>query len=69
MLLRAFQLKRSGGLVNVELPEGGLLFGFALYDQKGMPCVSFGYQTEAKAIAGRDHVVAALNGAQEVLCG
>jgi hypothetical protein len=46
-----------------------LLFGFALYDQKGMPCVSFGYQTEAKAIAGRDHVVAALNGAQEVLCG
>jgi hypothetical protein len=38
-----------------------------------MPCVSFGYQTEAKAkakaIAGRDHVVAALNGAQEVLCG
>ena len=27
---------------NVELLEGGLLFGFALYDQKGMPCVSFG---------------------------
>ena len=27
---------------NVELLEGGLLFGFALNDQKGMPCVSFG---------------------------
>ncbi len=27
---------------NVELLEGGLLFGFVLYDQKGRPCVSFG---------------------------
>ena len=53
----------------VELLEGGLLYGFVLYDQRGRPSVSFGYQTEAKAIAGRDHVVAALNGAQEVLCG
>jgi hypothetical protein len=62
-------MEKKWRVSNVELLEGGLLFGFALYDQKGMPCVSFGYQTEAKAIAGRDHVVAALNGAQEVLCG
>jgi hypothetical protein len=54
---------------DVELLEGGLLFGFALYDQHGLPCVSFGYQTEAKANAGRNHVMAALNGAEEVLCG
>jgi hypothetical protein len=53
----------------VQLLEGGLLYGFMLYDQKARPRVSVGYQTEAKAIAGRDHVVAALNGAQEVLCG
>jgi hypothetical protein len=62
-------IEKKWRVSNVELLEGGLLFGFALYDQKGIPCVSFGYQTEAKAIAGRDHVVAALNGAQEVLCG
>jgi hypothetical protein len=68
-------IEKKWRVSNVELLEGGLLFGFALYDQKGMPCVSFGYQTEAKAkakakaIAGRDHGVAALNGAQEVLCG
>ena len=53
----------------VQLLEGGLLYGFMLYDQKARPSVSVGYRTEAKAIAGRDHVVAALNGAQEVLCG
>jgi hypothetical protein len=62
-------MEKKWRVSNVELLEGGLLFGFALYDQKGMPCGSFGYQTEAKAIAGRDHAVAALSGAQEVLCG
>ena len=40
---------------DVQLLEGGLLFGFALYDQKGLPCVSLGYLTKAKADAGRDH--------------
>ena len=49
--------------------KAGWLFGFALYDERGLPCVSFGYQTEAKANAGRDHVVAALTGVEEVLCG
>ena len=52
---------------DVELLEGGLLFGFVLYDQKGLPCVSLGYWTHAKAKASRDHVVAALNGVEEVL--
>jgi hypothetical protein len=51
----------------IELLEGGLLFGFVLYDQKGRRCVSLGYQSEAKAKAARDHVVAALNAAEEVL--
>ena len=44
----------------VELLEGGLLFGFVLYDQKGRPCVSFGYADDKKANVGRDHVAAAL---------
>ena len=54
---------------DVQLLEGGLLFGFALYDQKGLPCVSLGYPTKAKADVGRDHLVAALKGAEEVLGG
>ena len=54
---------------DVQLLEGGLLFGFALYDQKGMPCVSLGYRTKARADAGRDRLVAALKGAEEVLGG
>ena len=29
--------------------EGGPLFGFVLYDQKGRPCVSFGYADDKKA--------------------
>jgi hypothetical protein len=69
MLLRAFQWKRSGGLVTSSCLKAGCFSGSRSTIKKGMPCVSFGYQTEAKAIAGRDHVVAALNGAQEVLCG
>ena len=37
--------------VNIELLEGGLLFGFALYDQHGPAVpVSLGYQTEAKKL-------------------
>ena len=51
----------------IELLEDGILFGFVLYDQKGRPCVSFGYRSEATAKAARDHVVAALNAAEEVL--
>ena len=62
-------MEKKWRVSDVELLEGGLLFGFALYDQHGLPCVSFGYQTEAKANAGRNHVMAALNGAEEVLCG
>jgi hypothetical protein len=52
---------------NVELLEGGLLFGFVLYDQKGRPSVSFGYADDKKANVGRDHVAAALKEAEEVL--
>jgi hypothetical protein len=52
---------------NVELLEGGLLFGFLLYDQKGRPCVSFGYADRAKASLGRNHVAAALKEAEQVL--
>jgi hypothetical protein len=42
--------------------KAGCFLGF----RHGLPCVSFGYQTEAKANAGRNHVMAALNGAEEV---
>jgi hypothetical protein len=52
---------------NVELLEGGLLFGFVLYDQKGRPSVSFGYADDKKANVGRDYVAAALKEAEEVL--
>ena len=62
-------MEKKWRVSDVELLEGGLLFGFALDGQQGLPCVSFGYRTEAKANAGRNHVMAALNGAEEVLCG
>jgi hypothetical protein len=42
----------------VELLEGGLLYGFVLYDQRGTPSVSFGYSDRAKAKLGRNHVAA-----------
>ena len=51
----------------VELLEGGLLFGFVLYDQKGRPCVSFGYADDKKANVGRNHVAAALKDAEQIL--
>ena len=51
----------------VELLEGGLLFGFVLYDQRGRPSVSFGYAERAKANVSRNHVVAALKDAEQVL--
>ena len=52
---------------HVELLEGGLLFGLVLYDEKGRPCVSFGYSGRAKADLGRNHVAAALKDAEQVL--
>jgi hypothetical protein len=60
-------MEKKWRVSQVELLEGGLLFGFGLYDQRGRPCVSLGYQTEAEANAGRKHVVAALKGVNEVL--
>jgi hypothetical protein len=62
-------MEKKWRLRHVELLDGGLLSGFALYDQMGLPCVSLGYRTEAKANESRDHVVAALNGVEEVLGG
>jgi hypothetical protein len=52
---------------SVELLEGGLLFGFVLYDQKGRPSVSLGYANDKKADVGRNHLAAALKEAEEVL--
>jgi hypothetical protein len=51
----------------VELLEGGLFYGFVLYDQKGRPSVSFGCADRAKAKLGRNHVAAALTGVEQVL--
>ena len=50
----------------VELLEGGLLYGFVLYDQRGRPSASFGYADCAKAKLGRNHVAAALKDAEQV---
>ena len=52
---------------HVELLEGGLLFGLVLCDEKGRPCVSFGYSGRAKADLSRNHVAAALKDAEQVL--
>jgi hypothetical protein len=54
---------------DVALVERGRLFDFAIYDQRGLPCVSLGYRTEAEASAGRKNVLAALDGVEEVLGG
>jgi hypothetical protein len=62
-------MEKKWRVSQVELLEGGLLFGFALYDQKGKPCVSLGYLTEAAANASREYVVAALKGVEEILGG
>ena len=51
----------------VELLEGGLLYGFVLYDQRGRPSASFGYADRQKAKLGRNHVAAALKDAEQVL--
>jgi hypothetical protein len=60
-------MEKKWRVSQVELLEGGQLFGFALYDQKGRACVSLGYRSEAEATLGRDHVVAALKGVEEIL--
>ena len=38
-----------------------------LYDQKGRPCVSFGYADDKKANLGHNHVAAAIKDAEQVL--
>ena len=62
-------MKNKWKISEVRLLEGGLLYGFGLYDQNGRPSVSLGYATEAEASAGRKHVVAALKGVKEILAG
>jgi hypothetical protein len=44
-----------------------MLFGFVLYDQRGLPCLSIGYDDQAKASAARARVLDALKEADEVL--
>jgi hypothetical protein len=65
--MKSASMEKKWRVSQVELLEGGLLFGFVLYDEKGRPCVSFGYGTDEEAVAGRKHVEAALNGVAEVL--
>ena len=60
-------MERNWRVSQVGLLEDGLLFGFALCDQKGRPCASLGYRTKEEANAGHDHVVAALKGVEEIL--
>ena len=52
---------------HVELLEGGLLFGFVLYDEKGRPGVCFGHVDDKRANLGRNHVATALKDAEQVL--
>ena len=40
--------------------------GFVLYDEKGEPCVMFGYGTHDEATIGRQYIMAALIGAETV---
>jgi hypothetical protein len=60
-------MEKNWKVSHVELLEGGAHFGFVLYDQKGRPCVSFGYDDDKKAFAGRDLVAAALREVEQVL--
>jgi hypothetical protein len=60
-------MEKKWRVSHVELLEGGLLFGFVLYDEKGRPCVSFGYADDKKANVGRNQVAAALKDAEQVL--
>jgi hypothetical protein len=60
-------MEKNWKVSHVELLEGGTHFGFVLYDQKGRPCVSFGYADDKKASAGRDLVAAALREVEQVL--
>jgi hypothetical protein len=60
-------MEKNWKVSHVELLEGGTHFGFVLDDQKGRPCVSFGYADDKKAFAGRDLVAAALREVEQVL--
>jgi hypothetical protein len=60
-------MDRNWKVSPVELLEGGMHFGFVLYDRRGLPCLSIGYDDEAKASAARDRVLEALKEADEVL--
>ena len=60
-------MEKKWRVSHVELLEGGLFYGFVLYDEKERPCVSFGYADDKKANVGRNHVAAALKDAEQVL--
>ena len=60
-------MEKNWKVSHVELLEGGTHFGFVRYDQKGRPCVSFGYADDKKAFAGRDLLAAALREVEQVL--
>jgi hypothetical protein len=66
-LTEGASMEKKWRVSHVELLEGGLLFGFVLYDEKGRPCVSFGYTDDKKASVSRGYVEAALKGAEQVL--
>jgi 2-phospho-L-lactate transferase/gluconeogenesis factor (CofD/UPF0052 family) len=60
-------MERNWKVSRVELLEGGMHFGFVLYDRQGLPCLSIGFVDEAKASAARAKVLEALKEADEVL--
>jgi hypothetical protein len=60
-------MERNWKVSRVELLEGGMHFGFVIYDQRGLPCLSVGYDDDAKASAARGRVLDALKEADEVL--
>jgi hypothetical protein len=51
----------------VELLEGGLLYGFVLYDQKGQAECFVRLLGPSETKLGRNHVAAALKDAEQVL--
>jgi hypothetical protein len=42
------------------------MIGFVIYDEAGQPCVTFGYGNHDEARLARQHVMAALIGAETV---
>jgi hypothetical protein len=61
---RTTRMQKKWGVGDLQLLRGAVMsqVGFVLYDEKGEPCVMFGYGTHDEATIGRQYIMAALIG-------